>query len=827
MYSLGFFADMIQVSIYLISCSLLGLAFLVWRARPSSATNRSFSVYTLFIAIWSFAIASMQSGGHLNLASRLTFAAASLIPATFLAFVYYYPTPSKWPGKAGLCLNFGVASVLVTVSLTTRLIVGDARMTAAGLTRETGPLYPLFATYSLLAWLTALVVILAKWRRARGRARVQLHYLALGAMISSAGAITTNLILPLLTGRSIYASIGPHFALVLVAMVAHAIIRHRLMDVRLVIHRSLTFTLALLLSLIPVAVLLALAWPRLSDHLAPDELVALILAVVAVGVLIPLTRDVTGRLLDRYVYRTHVNYQRTLRTTSETLTGVLDLTVLLPILNHTVGASTNAEGASVYLCTGTVRSGPGFRRAITEKRDTQSSFDTPDEAPNEIVTALTSTRDLLLTDEIGRDRLSGGRERLHNALTQLNWALVLPLVSEATVIGAIVVGPKLSGDPFYPQDLDLLMTLANQAGVAVKNAQLYAQVLLANEHLNNIVSTIESGVVAVDATGQVSLFNRAAEQLTGLSGEQVRLQPLSALPASVGSMLAETIAGGGARTQPEVQISDGATTRPIICTTSPLHDQTGAVLGAVAVFSDLTPLKALEVERQRAERLTYFEMLASGIAHEIKNPLVAVKTFAQLLPRRRGDDRFVAEFGRVVGHEIAKMERLLDRLRALSRPGERPRHPIDLRAPIGDAIEAMRQVFAEKSVVLSAAMGPSPCTILGDHSELEQLFLNLLMNAHEVTAPGGMVRVEVATTADRAIVAVVDTGPGVPPALLERVFEPFFSTKERGSGLGLAICASIAQTHGARIKATNRDAGGAVFTVDFPVAVTATAPVSA
>jgi len=143
MYSLGFFADMIQVSIYLISCSLLGLAFLVWRARPSSATNRSFSVYTLFIAIWSFAIASMQSGGHLNLASRLTFAAASLIPATFLAFVYYYPTPSKWPGKAGLCLNFGVASVLVTVSLTTRLIVGDARMTAAGLTRETGPLYPL------------------------------------------------------------------------------------------------------------------------------------------------------------------------------------------------------------------------------------------------------------------------------------------------------------------------------------------------------------------------------------------------------------------------------------------------------------------------------------------------------------------------------------------------------------------------------------------------------------------------------------------------------------------------------------------------------------
>jgi len=685
----------------------------------------------------------------------------------------------------------------------------------------------LFAVYFLLAWLVALVVLLSKWSRARGQARVQLLYLSLGFAVSTTGGIAANLVLPIVFGTSTYQWIGPLFSLALVALIAHGIIRHRVMDVRVVIHRSLTFVLALAVSLIPVGGLLALAWPRLSDHLAAEELFAVFGAVVVVSILIPLIRDAAGRLLDRYVYRTHVNYQRTLREASAALTRVLDLRVVLQFVTHTVSAATNSEGAAVYLDVAMPKAYSRFKRAIAERGHPQSYFDTPDTAPEELFSVLSRTKDLLVTDELGHERLTPDREQLHRELTRLNWALVLPLVSEATVIGAIVVGPKLSGDPFYPQDLDLLMTLANQAGVAVKNAQLYAQVLLANEHLNNIVSTIESGVVAVDATGQVSLFNRAAEQLTGLAGERVRSQPLSLLPACVGTMLAETIASDEARTEPEAELFDGTTTRPIICATSPLHDQTGAVLGAVAVFSDLTPLKALEVERQRAERLAYFEMLASGIAHEIKNPLVAVKTFAQLLPRRRGDDRFVAEFGRVVTHEIAKMERLLDRLRALSRPGERPRHPIDLRAPIGDAIEAMRPVFAEKSVVLSAAIGQTPCTILGDHSELEQLFLNLLMNAHEVTAPGGMVRVEVATTADRAIVAVVDTGPGVPPELLERVFEPFFSTKERGSGLGLAICASIAQTHSARIKATNREAGGAVFTVDFPVAVTTTVSVSA
>src|SRR5262249_17133866 len=252
-----------------------------------------------------------------------------------------------------------------------------------------------------------------------------------------------------------------------VALIAHGIIRHRVMDVRLVIHRSLTFTLALVVSLIPVVVLLALAWPRLSGHLAGDELAALIAAVVVVCLLIPLTRDAAGRLLDRYVYRTRVNYQQTLRDASKALTRVLDLKVLLQFVNHTVGTSTNSEGAAVYLQSGAQEPASRLRKAIAEKRHAQSEFDTPDEAPRVIISALTQSKDLLESKEFGTHRQPPARKHPHHELPRLNWALVLPLVSEATVIGAIVVGPKLSGDPFYPQDLDLLMTLANQAGVAV------------------------------------------------------------------------------------------------------------------------------------------------------------------------------------------------------------------------------------------------------------------------------------------------------------------------------------------------------------------------
>ena len=810
---------MIQVSLYFVAGLLLGLGVLTLRSGFRSRAHQSFGTFVALVAIWVLGVAFFHSGTSLRLWAYLAFAATGLLPATFLAFAHYFPIPTEGPTKWIVRFSLLVGVVFAGLSLTTRLILKDVIITPVGPARETGLLYPLFAAYFLVNWLAALAILISKWVRALGLARLQLQYLIIGNAVGGGGAIASNLLVPLLTGDATNTWLGPHFVLISVAMNAHAIVRYRLMSVRLVIRRSLTFTLAIVVSLLPVAALLALAWPKLSDHFTSEELGAVILAVVAVSLLIPLIRDAAGRLLDRYVYRTHVNYQRTLRDASKALTQVLDLKMLLPFLNHTVAASTNSEGAAVYLRGVTKDTESRFARAIAEKRYADGHFDLPNEAPAEVIAALKQTRDLLVTDEIAQERSSNAREGLLAELRRRSWALVLPLVSEDEVIGAIVVGAKLSGDPFYPQDLDLLITLANQAGIAVKNAQLYAQVVLANEYLNNIVSTIESGVVAVDATGQVTLFNRAAEQLTGLPVERVRHQSVSVLPAVVATMLTETVVDGAARTAPEVELSDGATTRPVICATSPLNDQAGGVLGAVVVFSDLTPHKALEVERQRAERLAYFEMLAAGIAHEIKNPLVSIKAFAQLLPRRRGDEQFIENFGRTVAHQVDRMESLLDRLRTLARPGGRPQHPIDLRAPIGTAIDEMRPAFVEKSVVLSAATGHAPCMILGDYSELEQLFLNLLLNAHEATPSGGMARVEIAVDAGRAMVAIVDSGPGVPPELLERVFDPFFSTKERGSGLGLAICASIVQTHGGRLKAANREVGGAVFTVELPLAV--------
>ena len=633
------------------------------------------------------------------------------------------------------------------------------------------------------------------------------------------GGILTNAILPWITGQATYGAIGPYFALSFVVITGHALIRRRITDLRLVLHNGLTVALATLISLIPAVVLVQLFGPRLFGHLERTELLVVLVSIAVLMLIVPPTRDIARRLLDRYVYRTRANYQRTLREASRALTRMLDLKRLLPFIGTTVVKATGVDGVAIYL-----RDDDGFRRALVQRHAEASAFTAPDAAPASVVDALAHGQDAVVAEEVAREIVSDADRRLTADLEAAQWALLLPVVSDDGVIALIAVGAKLSGDPFYSQDLDLLMTLANQAGIAIKNARLYAQVVLANEYIENIVATIESGVVAINSAGRVAMFNRAAERLTGLSAAHVTGQSVTQLSSSLSEPLLASAADGAARTLPEIDLPGGDRTRPVMCTTSSLRDPDGTLLGAVAVFSDLTPLKELEVERRRAERLAYFEVLASGIAHEIKNPLVAIKTFTQLLPRRATEPQFIGEFGRIVGREIHRMERVVDRLRTLAHPGRKPQHAVDVRVPLGEALEFMQATFAEKRITVAATLGDTPCCVLGDHQNLEQLFLNLLMNAHEATPPGGTLTVAVTRGTDDILVTVADSGPGIPPDLVEKIFEPFFTTKQRGSGLGLAISAGVAQAHGARLRAANGPDGGAIFSVKFPF-TPVTAPV--
>jgi two-component system, NtrC family, nitrogen regulation sensor histidine kinase GlnL len=432
-------------------------------------------------------------------------------------------------------------------------------------------------------------------------------------------------------------------------------------------------------------------------------------------------------------------------------------------------------------------------------------------------------RHLVFKDEMPSDRSLDQSSSLWEELTSIQGEALVPLVEEEQLVGLFVLGAKRSGDPYFSNDADLLTTLANQAAVAVRNAQTHARVVQVNEEMQKVLETIESGVVAVGPRGRITLFNRAAEHFTGVAAQEVRGRAPDQLPAPLGRLLQSTATDGQARSQIEFTLPDAAGQLiPLVCSTSPLRGPNGATLGAVAVLNDMSRLKELEQEKRRAERLASIEAIASGLIHEIRNPLASIKTYAQLLPSRGANEEFRQMFSRTAGREVDRINDLLSRFQTMSRASQHRMEMVDVSGALRDTLETLHAEMDDRQIRLRLVGEATRRPVLGNASQLQQLFLNLCLNAIQAMEPGGELTVRVADLSEGGgntlLVEVADSGPGIAEELLATIFEPFVTTKPHGTGLGLAICRSIADAHHACLTVRNNiGRPGCTFTVEFPV----------
>jgi two-component system nitrogen regulation sensor histidine kinase GlnL len=392
---------------------------------------------------------------------------------------------------------------------------------------------------------------------------------------------------------------------------------------------------------------------------------------------------------------------------------------------------------------------------------------------------------------------------------------------EAALEGAIVGGDVM--EVADAEDIDLLETLIGQASIAMNNAQLYQRVVLVNEYVDNILSTMDSGVIAIDAKGLISLFNPAAEHLVGLRGRDMQGTSYDSLPIGLASCLQDALHTSTPRSQFELSIPGAdALGVPLVCSTAALKHRDGSAHGALIVFSDLTRLKDLEREKRRAERLASFGALASGVAHEIKNPLVAIRTFAELLTDRYGDEEFREDFSKVVIREIARIDDLVGRLRGLAASTPHRTARVDIREPIKETLALLRAQLEQSRTTAHCDFDHPAPFVAVDEPQLKQLFINLLQNSIEAMGRGGAINVHVTGKdshgASWIVVRVSDTGPGIPESVRTHIFDPFFTTKSRGSGLGLAICRGIMDAHRGTIKAeaNPHSVYGTTISVEFP-----------
>ena len=531
------------------------LAAVVVLNNQRALVNRLFGLSVLTIVGWISTITFALSANDLWVVvwlGRLGFAFASAIPFTLLCMFSAFSDERAHIHKRRL-IGLGLFCLLFVVLSLSPWIVAGAQSVDGHQNFIYGPAHRYFGLYFLLSFVFALYTLWVALRSASGLRRLQLRYLLIGIVLGGIGGTTTNLVVPLIWKTSAYSPFGPYFTLLMVSFSAHAIIRHRLMDIRVVIRQGVVYASALAAA-VSVFLVLANVAKRLSafdtDRISLPE--AIVLAAIAAVFFQPF-KTWLQRSFNRYVYRETYDYQRTIRRASTQLSGMLDLPSLLDYLSSTIETTCKAEAVTLYLL-------DSRERRYVARRGPKSphwasgtpAHSIPERA--EIVRYMQQTRRPLVHEEAVRYPNDTLMESAALGLRAVGGSVAFPLIDEYSLAGMLIVGPKRSGDPYFSEDIDLLSTLVSQAAVAIKNAHLYREVVRVNEYVDNILSTMASGVIAVDASGHISLSNPAAEHLTGMSLKRRENASYHELPIAIAGPLRETLVEGKAYSQLETSI---------------------------------------------------------------------------------------------------------------------------------------------------------------------------------------------------------------------------------------------------------------------------------
>lgn len=366
--------------------------------------------------------------------------------------------------------------------------------------------------------------------------------------------------------------------------------------------------------------------------------------------------------------------------------------------------------------------------------------------------------------------------------------------------------------------------------------ELAAELVHARLQASDILHNIRSGIITVDGQGRLLYANPAAETLLGLSfsraaGRQV-LPAIRAVAAELGRALERGVSHGIRTTRAEGAITIGDRTFPVgVTTTLSEMDRNGARNPTVtAIFQDLSESKRLEALNLRAERLEAVAALSASLAHEIRNPLASIRSAVEQLAGMSGEGADERVLGGLIVRESDRLSRLLSEFLDFSRVRVTRMTVVDLCAAARGAVELARaHPDVAPGVVLECRAPDAPALVDGDEDLLHRALFNLLVNAIQATPEGGRVTVEVALAAHddltdgpafdqgAMMVRVTDSGPGVPPELRDRLFDPFTTARPGGTGLGLAVVHRAVEAHRGFVFVDSAPDGGAVFTMLLPV----------
>ncbi|MCD6219730.1 PAS domain S-box protein, partial [Candidatus Calescamantes bacterium] len=381
----------------------------------------------------------------------------------------------------------------------------------------------------------------------------------------------------------------------------------------------------------------------------------------------------------------------------------------------------------------------------------------------------------------------------------LNAEVVLPLEIKGNLLGAITVGKKITGEKFDMEDLRLLYTMANYAAVALHNALLYREINSQSQHFQFILESLPSGFLFVDEEGKITRINKKAREILGIT-EDITGASIQKVGSILSDLFLRTLKEAREANREEVYLPGEKRTLGV--TTSLIKDREGKVKGAVMFFRDLTPLKVKERKEKNQEEENLWKLIAERVAHEVRNPLVSIKTFSQLLPEKYLDMDFRDEFSHMVIEEVDRLSIMLDLLEKFAHPGE----PIKTLESVNEIIEEVllefQRVANEKNIKITTRFDSSYPMVEVDRNQISEAVFQVIKNSFQTLKDGGKLNITTTVDSDRKRVQIKikDYGEGIPLENLKKVFLPLFTTRFRGLGLGLPLVKKIIEGHGGRVE---------------------------